>query len=496
MGHHSSKKQKNQQRKAGASTVLAPIKRLFVGYKPMKASPKARGYAAAAATPGADALPPKVDLRPLMPPVLDQGETSSCVANATAGSYDYWIKRATKKDYDVSRLFVYYNARWSNGDQDKDDGSVIQLAMEGLQKFGACSEASWPFDKRILTKKPNGTAYAEASKAKIKEMAHVETTLNDWRRALADGYPIVFGCILFDSFDQCSKRGGVVPMPNPAELTRAEHGGHSMCCVGYSDAEKVFIVRNSWGSEWGDKGYCYMSYDYLMNSKFNDGDSWVFVPDTPLAAPQEAWNHDDTPVTNGGEGVDFDINPYAADAYDGIDFAPLITWAIEWLEGRPHELSKYVELVDDEKFDQLEHFDVNAVLAASETVGQTQGASGVDHEDPADDDEASDDAEADSDQDEDEEEDADDTEEEEDAEDEVDDESDDEEDDDSDDEDEDEAEEEDADEETDDAEEKEESDDEDDEEEESDDEEDSGDDEEDAEDEEESDDDEEEDDDK
>jgi C1A family cysteine protease len=46
-----------------------------------------------------------------------------------------------------------------------------------------------------------------------------------------------------------------------------------MLCVGYSDPDRVFIVRNSWGSDWGDKGYCYIPYDYLMSEKYNDGDS-------------------------------------------------------------------------------------------------------------------------------------------------------------------------------------------------------------------------------
>ena len=47
-----------------------------------------------------------------------------------------------------------------------------------------------------------------------------------------------------------------------------------MLIVGYSDAKQVFIVRNSWGTHWGDNGYCYMPYDYAGNPEFNMGGMW------------------------------------------------------------------------------------------------------------------------------------------------------------------------------------------------------------------------------
>ncbi len=279
------------------------------GYVPMAAKAGAPQYAPSIAVKFGK-LPNKVDLRPLMTPVEDQGETSSCVANAVAGAYEYWIKKASKKDQNISRLFVYYNARWRDGSQDKDGGSVIQLAMEGLQKFGACAETVWPFDTHLVLKKPGAEAYQDGAPYRVHDMAQVPLKLDAWKQALAEGKPIVFGIELFDSFDECSKRGGVVPMPAPDDLARKKHSGHSMCAVGYSESEKVFIVRNSWGAGFGDKGYCYMPYDYVLNPKFNDADCWVFVPKVPLQPPRETWLDDTAPVTNGGQGVDFVIQPY------------------------------------------------------------------------------------------------------------------------------------------------------------------------------------------
>ena len=90
------------------------------------------------------------------------------------------------------------------------------------------------------------------------------------RSCLAEGYPFTFGLELFASFQSAGSHG-LIPMPDPH---KDQHdGGHAMLCVGYSDPDKVFIVRNSWGDDWGDRGYCYIPYDYMTNSDLN-GDLW------------------------------------------------------------------------------------------------------------------------------------------------------------------------------------------------------------------------------
>jgi C1A family cysteine protease len=335
---------------------------------------KASGYVAMAARPGAaqyqpsatikfTKLPNKVDLRPLMTAVEDQGQTSSCVANAVVGAYEYWIKKAARVDENISRLFVYYNARWRGGSQDKDDGSVIQLAMEGLAKFGACSEKVWPFDKKLIVQKPGAEAYKDAAPRRVQDMAQVPLTVEAWKQALAEGKPIVFGCLLFDSFDQCQKRGGVVPMPDPKDLARSKHSGHSMCAVGYSDTEKVFIVRNSWGAEWGDKGYCYMPYAYLMNPKFNDGDCWVFVPKVQMPPPRDVWSDTTTPVTNDGKGVDFVIESYSITDYANIAIDLFANVRRPYNETILPGYRDYVSWASIGQWSMLTQFDVSSFLS-------------------------------------------------------------------------------------------------------------------------------------
>ncbi|MDD1617233.1 MAG: hypothetical protein LUQ28_12285, partial [Methylococcaceae bacterium] len=160
------------------------------------------------------------------------------------------------------------------GGKIEDSGCYIQHAIEGLKKWGACAEANYPFDTNLVNDEPYQENYAEAAEFLVEDMALVPTDLSAWKNCLAEGYPIIFGINLYKSFDKQRKKG-VVPMPSDTEAGRASHGGHAMLAVGYSDKDEVFIVRNSWGEGWGDKGYCYIPYDYLVNPKFNDGDSWI-----------------------------------------------------------------------------------------------------------------------------------------------------------------------------------------------------------------------------
>ena len=80
---------------------------------------------------------------------------------------------------------------------------------------------------------------------------------------LDEGYPFVFGLRLTKSFNQI---GGLVPIPEAGESVLGKHSNHAMLCVGYNKKEKIFIVRNSWGSEWGDGGYCYIPFDYMTSN--------------------------------------------------------------------------------------------------------------------------------------------------------------------------------------------------------------------------------------
>lgn len=240
---------------------------------------------------------------------------------------------------------------------------------QSLVKLGACAETLWPYDVDRVLDRPKKAAYTAATKLKLKksDIKSVDLDLDAWKSALAAGFPIVFGTTLFDSFDQCNEEDMyyVVPMPDPDEVTRAEHGGHCMVAVGYSDVDEVFIVRNSWGTEWGEEGYCYMPYNYIMSPEFGASDAWILQAGKgkkdkegwvtkkdkggkkkvraqgPAAA--RAAQLGVPSILNGGRGVPFDCNPYPVNAYSGW-VNDIIEEAIEYNEELPDE---YVEIVEE-----------------------------------------------------------------------------------------------------------------------------------------------------
>ena len=318
------------------------------GYQYTKPNPKAKKYSASALIKGA-ALPPKVDLRSLMTMVENQGQTSSCTANAIAGAYEYLLQKHLQKAMDVSRLFIYFNARWRDNAQDKDGGSRIQYGIESLKTFGACTENTWPFSPKIVTQKPDDRSYAEAAKFKALDMQRVNVDLKTWQRCLAEGYPIVFGCALFQTFDECNQRKGVVPMPDPSAVARGSHGLHAMLCVGYSDVDEVFIVRNSWGADWGVGGYCYIPYNYLMSKTLNNGDCWIVRSTDALPSPHVTWVEDDKPIIKGK--INFEVNEFSKDDYNDVEislFDPDDDQ--DYSDEEPEEYVEFAEAVETEDF--------------------------------------------------------------------------------------------------------------------------------------------------
>ena len=105
----------------------------------------------------------KVDLRPLLTEVENQGKTNSCAANAVAGAYEYLVQRHLPEDetYDVSRMFIYYEGRAAGGGAIEDEGSVLSHLIQSLKTKGACSEETWPFDPDRVNEQPSDEAYTE-----------------------------------------------------------------------------------------------------------------------------------------------------------------------------------------------------------------------------------------------------------------------------------------------------------------------------------------------
>jgi C1A family cysteine protease len=216
-------------------------------------------------------LPASVDLRPHCSPVEDQGDLGSCTGNALAGAVEYLEKKDEFPLTNVSRLFIYYNERVMEHSVNEDSGAMIRDGIKTLVKQGACSETKWPYAIAKFTQKPSAACYKEALDHQVTAYARLQT-VNEMRTCLAEGYPFVFGFTVYESFESDAvAKTGVVSMPKPKEKVL---GGHAVLGVGYDDAKKRFLVRNSWGPQWGMKGYFTMPYDYLADRNLSD-DFWT-----------------------------------------------------------------------------------------------------------------------------------------------------------------------------------------------------------------------------
>ncbi len=218
---------------------------------------------------GIGPLPASVDLREGQPPIWDQGDLGSCTANATGAQCWFLDKTAP---YEPSRLFIYYNTRVLEGTVREDSGASIRNSIKSVVKYGFCSEADWVYDTTKFTKKPSTLAYKNAKLERIVSYARVPQTERALKTALYQGLPVNFGFAVYSSFesDEVGKTG-MVAMPLKKE---ALLGGHATLLVGYNDAMRRYIGRNSWSDAWGDKGYFYIPYDYVHSSKLSD-DFWI-----------------------------------------------------------------------------------------------------------------------------------------------------------------------------------------------------------------------------
>lgn len=227
-------------------------------------TPDERDFELTLETPSVHA--PKVDLRPYMPPVYDQGPLGSCTSNALCGLRQYFAMKHGDST-ELSRLYLYWHERELEGTIYEDSGAMLRDGMKVLKKLGVCPEKDFPYDISRFTERPSTQAEMDAGKYKIKSY-HKVRNLTEVKTCLQHGLPVAIGIIVYESFESPEvAKTGVVPMPQYPEQ---QLGGHALLVVGYSDEDEHLIVRNSWGENWGDKGYCYLPYDYYRKGLIID----------------------------------------------------------------------------------------------------------------------------------------------------------------------------------------------------------------------------------
>jgi C1A family cysteine protease len=181
-----------------------------------------------------------------------------------------------------SRLFIYYNERVIEDTVNEDAGAQIRNGMKTVAKQGVCPETDWPYIIKKFAVKPSDPCYKTAENHKILSYKRLEQDLNTMKTCLAEGYPFVFGFKIFSGFHKSGvAKTGIAPLPAQGETVV---GGHAVTCVGYDDDKGCFLVRNSWGENWGLEGYFWMPYEYLT-SRILSADFWTIRQTTNGSAP-------------------------------------------------------------------------------------------------------------------------------------------------------------------------------------------------------------------
>lgn len=209
-------------------------------------------------------LPKSADLKKYFPPIKNQGKQGACSSFSLTSVFEYFLNNETHKKDDMSEAYVYYNAREIQGNTNIDEGANLYNVIRGMADKGVCLEELCPYDSSVFDKRPSDEAYEDGKEHTVTTAKDVPVSVETVKSAINDGFPVV-GCFrVFESLQE--NTSGYIPMPTDNERSSEEEKFHAMVICGYNDKHGHFIVRNSWGTDFGDNGYCYLPYSYLRDS--------------------------------------------------------------------------------------------------------------------------------------------------------------------------------------------------------------------------------------
>lgn len=224
-------------------------------------------------------IPDFVNHEPRMPPIGDQGnKRGACTAftvTAVRGWQEMFQRKFKGGVYDFSEEFIYRQIMVDGG------GAYMRDTFKAVFNNGVCREQLMPYDawpypipdqeETILPFKPSKKALVNAKHYKIESYARVQS-IDEMCQSVAVNGPINIGIPWQYAWFWPKKILDGYPLID--QLGGGEAGGHAVTVVGYDYVRKFFIIRNSWGLDWGSKGYFLLSFDMVYNSFI---DAWTAI---------------------------------------------------------------------------------------------------------------------------------------------------------------------------------------------------------------------------
>jgi len=214
-------------------------------------------------------VPPRKDLRALWWKINDQGSTGSCVGWASVDALLRWHFVKTNRigqNELLSPRFQWMAAKETDEFNSRPttfveaEGTSLKAALDVARKFGAVKDTVLPFASAIGYRGSAATFYAIAAQLKISMYFNLGREIGNWRVWLATKGPILTRLSVDSTWDKATSTKGMLDVYKP----KTAHGGHAVTLVGYTP--DAFIVRNSWGTGWGDRGFAYASLAYAQEA--------------------------------------------------------------------------------------------------------------------------------------------------------------------------------------------------------------------------------------
>jgi C1A family cysteine protease len=229
-------------------------------------------------------LPDKVTgMEQFFTPADEQGENNSCTAQAGAALVEYFENKISGGFEKKSRMFLYKATR-NLLRLEGDTGAFVRSTMKALVLFGVPPEKYWPYVTENLNTEPSQFCYAFAQNYQAIQyyrldniQANTTDLLHEIKINLIKELPLMFGFTVYNNISTC--KNGLISFPSDKNKLV---GGHAVVAVGYDDKKKIPVtgtdkfttgamrIRNSWGEDWGEDGYGWLPYEYLISGLAKD----------------------------------------------------------------------------------------------------------------------------------------------------------------------------------------------------------------------------------